>query len=175
MYVTLKWKLEVTVSVYSMGATHRKISQAKNIFRGPSRRVSEWEKRKAVFHRKKVVQLSLNNHCHAILKNSFFCFFAWRWFMRPGISPILYSFHQNDVWASTVSGRRENTKCWSALLFFSRLLLIFPFSFILLNHEKYPITQIFLLPTCFHPTIILNKVIFVETFRWPQRTETGVN
>lgn len=29
---------------------------------------------KAVFHRKKVVQLSLNNHCHAILKNIFFAF-----------------------------------------------------------------------------------------------------
>lgn len=35
MYVTLKWKLEVTVSVYSIGATHTKnITGAKIYFRG---------------------------------------------------------------------------------------------------------------------------------------------
>jgi hypothetical protein len=104
MYVTLKRELEVTASVYSMGTT----SQAKKMpfFLGLSSLVSA---EKAVFHRKKVVQLSRNNHCHAILKSRFLLY-AWLWFMRPGISPILYSsikmMSENQLWVA--GGKIQN-------------------------------------------------------------------
>lgn len=68
----------MTASVYSMGekegrtsTTHIKSRRKKNVFSGLF--LSSLVSQKAVFHRKKVVQLSLNNHCHAILKNVF-CF-----------------------------------------------------------------------------------------------------
>lgn len=142
-----------TLSLQHESNTHSKASQAKKV-RGFSR--------KAVFHRKKVVQLSLNNHCHAILK-TVFCFSLDYDSCGLVFPPFLF-FHQNDVWESTVSGRRktENTKCWCAP---SSPFFSFTFSFILLNHGKYPITQIFT-DMLFPPTIYsYNKVIFVVALR----------
>lgn len=124
-----------TLSLQHESNTHSKASQAKKV-RGFSR--------KAVFHRKKVVQLSLNNHCHAILK-TVFCFSLDYDSCGLVFPPFLF-FHQNDVWESTVSGRRktENTKCWCAP---SSPFFSFTFSFILLNHGKY-IQLLRFSPTC---------------------------
>lgn len=123
----------MTVSVYSMreramSTTHRKVSQAKNIFRGFFH--SSLVSRKAVFHRKKVVQLSLNNHCHAILKNVF-CFLldydSCLVFPPFFILPSKWCLRINCEW------QEEKYKMM--------MRPSFPFfSFILLNHGKYPIS-----------------------------------
>lgn len=121
--------------------TQKNITGAK-YFRGPSRRVREWEKRKAVFHRKKVVQLSLNNHCHAILKNSFFCFSpdddSCGLVFPPFFIPSIKMMSEHRLWVA--GGKIQNAE---APFFSFHVCFFFPFSFILLNHEKYPITQIF--------------------------------
>lgn len=65
--------------------------------------------KRRVFHRKKVVQLSRNNHCHAILKSVFFflrclLFSPLTMIHAAWYFPHSHFFHQNDVWESTRNG-----------------------------------------------------------------------
>lgn len=124
--------------------------------------------KRRVFHRKKVVQLSRNNHCHAILKSVFFflrclLFSPLTMIHAAWYFPHSHFFHQNDVWESSRNGREEDepnkTLMRPSLLslhffFFGNIQLL---RFLSIPHAP--------APTC--STIILNKVIFV-TFRWPQ-------
>lgn len=115
MYVTLKWKLEVTVSVYSsMEETHtrhREYHRRKNVFRGLS-----FEK--AVFHRKKVVQLSRNNHCHAILKKHSLDYDSYDLVFPPFSYASIKLMSENQLWVA--GGKIQNV---DAPFFPSRLFL----------------------------------------------------
>lgn len=109
----------MTASVYSQRVAHQRVDE---ICCGELR----------VFHRKKVVQLSRNNHCHAILKSIFFVVFCrfrlWLWFMRLGISPILI-FPSKWCLRINLNGREEeevqNVDAPFLFPFFSFLFFMF--------------------------------------------------
>lgn len=101
-------------------------------------------------------------------------FFAFRLTMihAAWYFPHSLFFHQNDVWESTVSGRRENTKCWCALPF---PFLSFLLSFSIMENIQFP-KQIFsFLFFPFFPRNMFSRQLFLIklflrlTFRWPHR------